>query len=145
MDPDRDILDLHQLAGRLVHGDDGDLRHDAVRQPEIQTVCLGQAASAAAVLLAAASRTSGSRCRTRGSSSTSRTPRAAARVPTSRSRPTRSSGCAPDGGDHRAAHRARPRPGPSDIERDKILTAEDALDYGIVDEVIASRKVRAGV
>src|SRR5690348_271493 len=32
-----------------------------------------------------------------------------------------------------------------DIERDKILTAEDALDYGIVDEVIASRKVRAGV
>jgi ATP-dependent Clp protease protease subunit len=28
----------------------------------------------------------------------------------------------------------------SDIERDKILTAEDAVAYGIVDQVIASRK-----
>ena len=27
-----------------------------------------------------------------------------------------------------------------DIERDKILTAEDAKDYGIVDQVISSRK-----
>ena len=30
-----------------------------------------------------------------------------------------------------------------DIERDKILTASDALEYGIVDEVIASRKASA--
>ena len=36
-------------------------------QPEIQTFCMGQAASAAAVLLAAARRASGSRCRTPGS------------------------------------------------------------------------------
>ncbi len=27
-----------------------------------------------------------------------------------------------------------------DIERDKILTAEEALDYGLVDQVITSRK-----
>ena len=27
-----------------------------------------------------------------------------------------------------------------DIERDKILTAEAALEYGLVDEVLASRK-----
>jgi ATP-dependent Clp protease protease subunit len=27
-----------------------------------------------------------------------------------------------------------------DIERDKILTAEDAQKYGIIDQVIASRK-----
>ena len=32
-DPDRDIIDVHQLAGRLVHRDDGDLRHDAVHPP----------------------------------------------------------------------------------------------------------------
>jgi ATP-dependent Clp protease protease subunit len=28
-----------------------------------------------------------------------------------------------------------------DIERDKILTAEEAKDYGIVDEIIQSRKL----
>ena len=27
-----------------------------------------------------------------------------------------------------------------DIERDKILTAQQALEYGIVDQVLASRK-----
>ena len=35
-------------------------------RPDIQTVCMGQAASAAAVLLAAARRASGWRCPTRG-------------------------------------------------------------------------------
>ena len=28
----------------------------------------------------------------------------------------------------------------SDIERDKILSAEDAKEYGLIDEVLASRK-----
>jgi ATP-dependent Clp protease protease subunit len=28
-----------------------------------------------------------------------------------------------------------------DIERDKILTAADAKEYGLVDQVIASRKI----
>ncbi|MGL5858200.1 MAG: ATP-dependent Clp protease proteolytic subunit, partial [Angustibacter sp.] len=31
----------------------------------------------------------------------------------------------------------------SDIERDKILTAEEAKNYGLVDEVLASRKASA--
>ena len=31
IDPDRDIPDVHQLAGWLVHFVDGDLRHHAVR------------------------------------------------------------------------------------------------------------------
>ena len=31
-----------------------------------------------------------------------------------------------------------------DIERDKILTATDAVEYGIVDSVIPSRKASAG-
>ncbi|MGN6472109.1 MAG: ATP-dependent Clp protease proteolytic subunit, partial [Mycobacteriales bacterium] len=30
-----------------------------------------------------------------------------------------------------------------DIERDKILTAEEAVEYGLVDEVIRSRKLTA--
>ena len=28
-----------------------------------------------------------------------------------------------------------------DIERDKILTAEDAQKYGVIDQVISSRKI----
>lgn len=28
-----------------------------------------------------------------------------------------------------------------DIERDKILTAEDALSYGLVDQIISTRKM----
>ncbi|MDQ1541607.1 MAG: ATP-dependent Clp protease, protease subunit, partial [Actinomycetota bacterium] len=28
-----------------------------------------------------------------------------------------------------------------DIERDKILTAEEAVEYGLIDEVIVSRKL----
>jgi len=28
-----------------------------------------------------------------------------------------------------------------DIERDKILTAADAVEYGVIDQVIASRKM----
>ena len=31
----------------------------------------------------------------------------------------------------------------TDIERDKILTAQECKDYGIVDEVIQSRKLNA--
>jgi ATP-dependent Clp protease protease subunit len=31
----------------------------------------------------------------------------------------------------------------TDIDRDKILTAQEAKDYGIVDEVIQSRKLNA--
>ena len=33
--------------------------------------------------------------------------------------------------------------GPPDIERDKILTAEEAKAYGLIDDIIPSRKKRA--
>jgi ATP-dependent Clp protease protease subunit len=29
-----------------------------------------------------------------------------------------------------------------DIERDKILTAQEALEYGLIDQVLASRKAK---
>jgi ATP-dependent Clp protease protease subunit len=32
-----------------------------------------------------------------------------------------------------------------DIERDKILTAEEALSYGLVDQIISTRKSSAAV
>jgi ATP-dependent Clp protease protease subunit len=33
----------------------------------------------------------------------------------------------------------------ADIERDKILTAEEALQYGLIDQVISTRKVSLAV
>jgi ATP-dependent Clp protease protease subunit len=30
-----------------------------------------------------------------------------------------------------------------DIERDKILTAEDALAYGLIDQIISTRKMNS--
>lgn len=53
-------------------------------KPQIQTVCLGQAASAAAVLLLLAHQAAASRCQTRGCSSTSQPWKAfKAKLPTS--------------------------------------------------------------
>ena len=31
----------------------------------------------------------------------------------------------------------------NDIERDKILTAAEAMDYGLIDQVLESRKIKA--
>jgi ATP-dependent Clp protease protease subunit len=33
----------------------------------------------------------------------------------------------------------------TDIERDKILTAHEAVEYGLIDEVIVSRKAPAAL
>ncbi|KNC19122.1 Clp protease [Arthrobacter sp. RIT-PI-e] len=113
-------------------------------RPEVQTVCLGQAASAAAVLLAAGA------------------PGKRLALPNARvliHQPALSGG---QGGqasdleiqaaevmrmrtwleDTLALHTGRTTEQVNlDIERDKILTAADARDYGLVDEVLASRKI----
>ncbi|MEH0109056.1 ATP-dependent Clp protease proteolytic subunit [Tersicoccus sp. MR15.9] len=113
-------------------------------RPEIQTVCLGQAASAAAVLLAAG------------------TPGKRLALPNARvliHQPALAGG---EGGqasdleiqanevmrmrtwleDTLALHSNRTSEQVNvDIERDKILTAEQAKEYGLVDEVLTSRKV----
>ncbi|MHA7207684.1 ATP-dependent Clp protease proteolytic subunit [Arthrobacter sp. MDT1-65] len=113
-------------------------------RPEVQTVCLGQAASAAAVLLAAGA------------------PGKRLALPNARvliHQPALSGG---QGGqasdleiqanevmrmrtwleDTLALHSGRtPEQVNIDIERDKILTAADAVAYGLVDEVLASRKI----
>ena len=60
----------------------------------VATTCVGQAASAAAVLLAAGTPGRRSILRTAGCCCTSRRPRARAPCPTSCCRPARSSGCA---------------------------------------------------
>jgi ATP-dependent Clp protease protease subunit len=113
-------------------------------KPQVQTVCLGQAASAAAVLLAAG------------------TPGKRFALPHARvliHQPYTEGGG--QGSDIEiqaneilrmrqemegilAKHTGRsPEQVEKDIERDKILTAADAVEYGVIDQVIASRKAGA--
>ncbi len=114
-------------------------------RPDIQTVCLGQAASAAAVLLAAG--TPGRRLAvpnarilihqpaTEGTyGQTSDLEIQAAEI--SRVRTLMESVLAKHTGKTQEQVRI-------DIERDKILTATEAQEYGIVDEIIQSRKLSA--
>ena len=116
-------------------------------RPEIQTICMGQAASAAAVLLAAG--TKGKRFALQNSRILIHQPsggtegamqisdldiqareiqRIRALQETILSRHT-----------GQPIEQVR-----LDIERDKILTAQQAKDYGIVDEVITTRKLVEG-
>ncbi|QOR48719.1 ATP-dependent Clp protease proteolytic subunit [Trueperella pecoris] len=112
-------------------------------KPEIQTVCLGQAASAAAVLLA-------------GGSPGRRLALPNARVLIHQPAMQGAQGQASDIAiiaeemdrmnqwliDTLAAHTGQdPETVEKDISRDKILTAEQAKEYGIVDQVLVSRKV----
>lgn len=112
-------------------------------KPQIQTVCLGQAASAAAVLLAAG------------------TPGRRLALPNARvliHQPAMEGGGYAQASDIEihanelirmrewleetlAHHTNQPVDKVrQDIERDKILTAAQALEYGLVDQVLASRK-----
>jgi len=141
-DPDRDILMYINSPG----GSFTSLMaiYDTMQyiRPQIQTVCLGQAASAAAVLLAAG------------------TPGKRLALPNARiliHQPATGSG----GGqasdiEIQAAEILRMRTWleatlahhsnrdavqvNKDIDRDKILSAESALEYGLIDQVLTSRK-----
>ncbi|MHA7264567.1 ATP-dependent Clp protease proteolytic subunit [Arthrobacter sp. TMN-37] len=113
-------------------------------RPEVQTVCLGQAASAAAVLLAAGA------------------PGKRLALPNARvliHQPALSGGQGGQASDLEiqanevmrmrtwledtiALHSGRETEQVNrDIERDKILTAAEAVTYGLVDEVLTSRKM----
>ncbi|MPZ61405.1 MAG: ATP-dependent Clp protease proteolytic subunit [Propionibacteriales bacterium] len=112
-------------------------------KPDIQTVCLGQAASAAAILLAAG------------------TPGKRLALPNSRiiiHQPALEQGAYGQAADieihANEILRMRAlleqmiadntgknvREVSRDIERDKILTAEEAIEYGLIDQVLSSRK-----
>ncbi|WP_051400144.1 ATP-dependent Clp protease proteolytic subunit [Haloechinothrix halophila] len=141
-DPDRDIVIYINSPG----GSFTSLMaiYDTMQfvRPDVQTYCLGQAASAAAVLLAAG--TKGKRFALPNSRVLIHQPamegaygqvsdleiqaneiqRVRTQMEQTLSKHT-----------GRAAEEVR-----KDIERDKILTAEQALDYGIIDEVLPYRK-----
>ena len=111
-------------------------------KPQIQTVCLGQAASAAAVLLA-------------GGTPGKRLALPNARVLIHQPAMQGMQGQASDIEivaeeidrmrtwleETLAKHSGRtPEQVRRDIDRDKILTAQDALEYGLIDQVLTSRK-----
>jgi ATP-dependent Clp protease, protease subunit len=147
IDPDRDIsIYINSPGGSFTAMT---AIYDTMQfvKPDIQTVCIGQAASAAAVLLAAG------------------TPGKRAALPHSRiliHQPA-TEGTYGQSSDIEiqareimriralleeiiARHSNRKLEEVRvDIERDKILTAEEAKDYGLVDDVFASRKRRAEV
>ena len=143
-DPDRDItLYINSPGGSLTALT---AIYDTMQyiKPEVTTVCLGQAASAAAVLLAAGA------------------PGKRLALPNARILIHQPAMGGQGGGGQAsdleiqaneimrmrewleetlAHHSGRTKEQISkDIERDKILTAQDALDYGLVDQVLASRK-----
>jgi ATP-dependent Clp protease protease subunit len=142
IDPDRDIsIYINSPGGSLTAMT---AIYDTMQfvKPEIQTVCIGQAALAAAVLLAAG------------------TPGKRAALPSSRiliHQPD-TEGTQGTGSDLEiqareimrmrelieellARHSGRTTEAVSrDIERDKILTAEEARTYGLIDDVFTSRR-----
>ncbi|MCW2708599.1 MAG: Endopeptidase Clp [Frankiales bacterium] len=110
-------------------------------KPEIQTICMGQAASAAAVLLAAG--TKGKRLALEHARVLIHQPSGGGEGQSSdieiqareilRMRELLEQMLARHTGRDEALIR-------KDIERDKILTAREAVDYGLIDEVVSTRK-----
>jgi ATP-dependent Clp protease protease subunit len=145
MDPDRDIVMYINSPGGSFTAMTAIYDTMQFVRPDIQTVCLGQAASAAAVLLAAG------------------TPGKRMVLPNSRiiiHQPA-TEGVYGQGSDIEIQAREimrmrslleellarhsgqQPDKIRKDIDRDKILTAIEATDYGLVDQVLASRKKSA--
>ena len=142
-DPDKDISIYINSPGGEITGLFAIYDTMQYIKPDVQTICVGQAASAAAVLLAVRhARASASPSRTPGSSSTSRTVARPVRPSTSRSRPRRSSACASCSTSILAHHTGQTvEKVAQDTDRDFIMSAPEAKDYGIVDEVITNREL----
>jgi ATP-dependent Clp protease protease subunit len=147
-DPDRDIIMYINSPGGSFTALTAIYDTMQFVKPDIQTVCLGQAASAAAVLLAAGA------------------PGKRLALPNARvliHQPAMAGGDYGQASDieiqanevlrmrtwleETIAHHTKQTPEQirTDIERDKILTAQQALEYGLVDQVLESRKARLEV
>ncbi len=143
MDPDRDIVMYINSPGGSFTAMTAIYDTMQYVSPQIQTVCLGQAASAAAVLLA-------------GGDPGKRLALPNARVLIHQPATGESSGGQASDIEIQAAEIMRMRSWLEDtlakhtnrdrdqinrdIERDKILGADEALEYGLIDQVLTSRK-----
>jgi ATP-dependent Clp protease protease subunit len=144
MDPDRDIsIYINSPGGSFTALT---AIYDTMQfvKPEIQTICMGQAASAAAVLLAAG--TKGKRLALQHARVLIHQPSGGGEGQSSdieiqareilRMRELLEDMIARHSGQDPAKVR-------KDIERDKILTAQEAVEYGLIDEVVSTRKTSA--
>ena len=141
MDPDRDIMMYINSPGGSFTALTAIYDTMQFVRPDVMTICLGQAASAAAVLLA-------------GGAKGKRMALENARILIHQ--PYSEGGGQGSDIEIQAAEIMRMRSllekmlaknskktieeVSRDIERDKILTAEEAVEYGIIDQVLASRK-----
>jgi ATP-dependent Clp protease protease subunit len=147
MDPSRDIqIYINSPGGSFTAMT---AIYDTMRfiQPDVQTVCLGQAASAAAILLAAGA--PGKRLALPNS-------RILIHQPYTEGTYGQSSDIEIQANEILrmrellekmiAEHSGKTAEEVSaDIERDKILTAQDAVDYGLIDSILESRKAAAAL
>jgi len=146
MDPDRDIMMYINSPGGSFTALTAIYDTMQFVRPDIMTICLGQAASAAAILLAGG--TKGKRMA----------------LPNSRiliHQPYSEGGGQASDIELQAKEILRMRELleimlekhsvkskeqiSADIERDKILTAQEAVDYGLIDQVLTSRKAKPAV
>jgi ATP-dependent Clp protease protease subunit len=142
MDPDRDIQVYINSPGGSFTALTAIYDTMQFIRPEVQTICMGQAASAAAVLLATGAK--GKRNALPNSRILIHQPSSEAGGQASdieiaareilRMRSLLEAILAKHTG--RSEEQIR-----QDIERDKILTADEAVEYGLIDEVITSRKL----
>ncbi|MFI5804570.1 ATP-dependent Clp protease proteolytic subunit [Streptomyces sp. NPDC051561] len=145
MDPDRDISVYINSPGGSMTALTAIYDTMQFVKPDIQTVCMGQAASAAAVLLAAG--TPGKRMALpnarvlihQPSGGTGREQLSDLEIAANEIMRMRA-----QLEDMLAKHSTTPiEKIRDDIERDKILTADDALAYGLVDQIVSTRKTTA--
>ena len=147
LDPDRDITMYINSPGGSVTSMMAIYDTMQFVQPELQTVCIGQAASAAAVLLAAG--TAGKRlalpnarillhqpATEGGYGQSSDLEIQAQEILRMRSSMEHIVALHTGRSEEQVRH---------DIERDKFFTAEEAKEYGLVDEVLSSLKRRTEV
>ncbi|CAM5350291.1 ATP-dependent Clp protease proteolytic subunit [Streptomyces] [Streptomyces hirsutus] len=143
MDPDRDISVYINSPGGSFTALTAIYDTMQYVKPDVQTVCMGQAASAAAVLLAAG--TPGKRMALPNArvlihqpySETGRGQVSDLEIAANEILRMRA-----QFEDMLAKHSTTPvEKIREDIERDKILTAEDALSYGLIDQIITTRKM----
>ncbi len=147
IDPDRDILIYINSPGGSMTSMMAIYDTMQYVQPEIQTYCLGQAASAAAVLLGAG---------TKGKRFALPNSRILIHQPAIENGFGQSSDLEIQGREIQrmrsamehvlATHTGRTEEEiRRDVERDKFLTAQEALEYGLVDEVLTMLKRRTEV
>ena len=143
MDPDRDIMIYINSPGGSFTALTAIYDTMQFVRPDVMTICLGQAASAAAVLLAGGAK--GKRMALEHSRILIHQPSSegggqASDIEIQAREVMRMRGLLEE---LIVRHSTRsPEQIAQDIERDKILTATEAVEYGLIDQVLASRKAK---